>query len=238
MARSGKRYRESAALIEENRSYQPLEAISLVKQAATAKFDETVELHLRTGSDPRHADQMVRGVANLPHGVGKPIRVVVFTQGEAVATAQEAGADFVGSDDLIKRVQEDGWTDFDVSIATPDVMGRVGRLGPILGRRGLMPNPRTGTVVQPQDIPRAVDEAKKGRVEYRLDRTAIIHVPIGCASFQEQQLLDNLTVLMDNIMRARPSGVKGQFIRAAFLTSTMGPSVSLDVASTTALRVE
>ena len=238
MAKTGRRYREAAALIEADKHYEPLEAISLVKQAAKAKFDETVELHLRTGSDPRHADQMVRGVANLPHGVGKPIRVVVFTQGEAVATAQEAGADFVGGDDLIKRVQEDGWVDFDVSIATPDMMGRVGRLGPILGRRGLMPNPRTGTVVQPGDIPRAVDEAKKGRVEYRLDRTSLIHAPIGRVSFEEQQLLDNLTVLMDNITRARPSGVKGQFIRAAFLTSTMGPSVSLDVASATALRVE
>ena len=237
MATGGKRYRESVALIEEGVDYEPDAAISLVKQCATAKFDETVELHLRTGSDPRHADQMVRGVANLPHGVGKPIRVVVFTQGEAVATAEEAGADFVGSDDLIKRIQ-DGWTDFDVSIATPDMMGRVGRLGPILGRRGLMPNPRTGTVVQPDDIPRAVDEAKKGRVEYRLDRSSLIHVPIGRASFEDQQLLDNMTTLMDNIMRARPSGVKGQFIRSAFLTSTMGPSVSLDVASATALRVE
>lgn len=237
MATRGKRYRESAALLEADKSYEPGEAISLVKKGATAKFDETVELHLRTGADPRHADQMIRGVANLPHGVGKTIRVVVFTQGEAVATAEDAGADAVGSDELIKRI-EGGWTDFDVSIATPDMMGRVGRLGPILGRRGLMPNPRTGTVVQPEDVPRAINEAKKGRVEYRLDRTALIHVPIGRASFEENQLLDNLTMLMDNIMRARPSGVKGQFIRSAFLTSTMGPSVNMDVASASALRVE
>ena len=237
MTKRGKRYRESAALRDEDKSYEPEEAISLLKQGATAKFDETVELHLRTGADPRHADQMVRGVANLPHGVGKQVRVLVFAQGEAVATAEEAGADFAGSDELIQRI-EGGWTDFDVSIATPDMMGRVGRLGPILGRRGLMPNPRIGTVVQPEDIPKAVDEAKKGRVEYRLDRTSLIHVPIGRASFEEGQLLDNLTTLVDNIMRARPSGVKGQFIRSAFLTSTMGPSVSMDVASTTALRVE
>ena len=237
MAMRGKRYRESAALTDPNKSYEPGEAISLVKQGATAKFDETVELHLRTGADPRHADQMVRGVANLPHGVGKSIRVVVFTQGEAVVTAEDAGADAVGSDELIKRI-EGGWTDFDVSIATPDMMGRVGRLGPILGRKGLMPNPRTGTVVQPEDVPRAVNEAKKGRVEYRVDRTSLIHVPIGRASFEDSQLLDNLTMLMDNIMRARPSGIKGQFIRSAYLTSTMGPSVALDIASTTALRVE
>ena len=237
MATRGKRYRESAAFLEADKNYEPDEAISLVKKGATAKFDETVELHLRTGADPRHADQMVRGVANLPHGVGKTIRVVVFTQGAAIATAEDAGADAVGSDDLIKRI-EGGWTDFDVSIATPDMMGRVGRLGPILGRRGLMPNPRTGTVVQPGDVPKAVNEAKKGRVEYRLDRTAVIHVPIGRASFEESHLLDNLTMLMDNIMRSRPSGVKGQFIRSAFLTSTMGPSVNMDVASASALRVE
>ena len=237
MAMRGKRYRESAALTDPNKSYEPGEAISLVKQGATAKFDETVELHLRTGADPRHADQMVRGVANLPHGVGKSIRVVVFTQGEAVVTAEDAGADAVGSDELIKRI-EGGWTDFDVSIATPDMMGRVGRLGPILGRKGLMPNPRTGTVVQPEDVPRAVNEAKKGRVEYRVDRTSLIHVPIGRASFEDSQLLDNLTMLMDNIMRSRPSGIKGQFIRSAYLTSTMGPSVALDIASTTVLRVE
>ena len=237
MAKRGKRYRGAAALIEEDRSYEPGEAVALAKKSASAKFDETVELHLRTGADPRHADQMVRGVASLPHGVGKTIRVAVFAQGEAATSARDAGADFVGDDDLIKRI-EGGWTDFDVSIAVPDMMGRVGRLGRILGRRGLMPNPRTGTVVQPEDLPRAIADAKKGRVEYRLDRTALIHVPIGKASFEEQQLLDNLTVLVDNIVRARPSGVKGQFIRAAYLTTTMGPSIKMDVASTTALRVE
>ncbi len=237
MARRGKRHLTATAAIEKDFEYQPEEAVSLAKKNATAKFDETVELHLRTGADPRHADQMIRGVALLPHGVGKTVRVTVFTQGEAVSVAEEAGADFVGSDEIIKRVEE-GWVDFDVSIATPDMMGRIGRLGRILGRRGLMPNPRTGTVVQPEELPRAIREAKLGRVEYRVDRTSLIHVPIGKASFEENQLMDNLTALMDNIVRARPSGVKGQYIRTAFLTTTMGPSVRMDVASTSALRVE
>ena len=237
MAKHGKRYMEAKSLIEEGRDYSPEEAISIAKKAATSKFDETVELHIRTGADPRHADQMVRGVTTLPHGIGKPVRVLVFTQGEAVTAAERAGADFAGGDDMVKKV-EGGWTDFDVSIATPDMMGRVGKLGKILGRRGLMPNPRTGTVVQPQDVPRAIDEAKKGRVEFRLDRTSLIHVPIGKASFDESKLMDNLTSVMDNIVRARPSGVKGQYIRAAYVTTTMGPSVSMDVAAATALKVE
>ncbi len=237
MARRGKRHATATAAINKDFEYQPEEAVSLAKSNATAKFDETVELHLRTGADPRHADQMIRGVALLPHGVGKTVRVTVFTQGEGVGVAEEAGADFVGSDEIIKRV-EDGWVDFDVSIATPDMMGRIGRLGRILGRRGLMPNPRTGTVVQPDELPRAIREAKLGRVEYRVDRTSLIHVPIGKASFEVDQLMDNLTALMDNIVRARPSGVKGQYIRTAFLTTTMGPSVKIDVASASALRVE
>lgn len=237
MPKHGKRYLEAASLIEKDRGYEPSEAIALAKESASAKFDETVELHIRTGADPRHADQMVRGVVLLPHGVGKPVRVAVFAQGEAASAANEAGADVVGDDDLIKRV-EGGFTEFDVSIATPDMMGKVGRLGRILGRKGLMPNPRTGTVVQPDDIPKAVGDAKKGRVEFRLDRTSIIHVPIGKASFEEEKLLDNLTELMDNIVRARPSGVKGQFIRSAYITTTMGPSIGLDVAGATALKVE
>ena len=237
MPKHGKRYREAASLIEKDRGYEPSEAISLAKESASTKFDETVELHIRTGADPRHADQMVRGVVLLPHGVGKPVRVAVFAQGEAASAANEAGAEFVGDDDLIKRV-EGGFSDFDVSIATPDMMGKVGRLGRVLGRKGLMPNPRTGTVVQPDDIPKAVGDAKKGRVEFRLDRTSIIHVPIGKASFEEEKLLDNLTELMDNIVRARPSGVKGQFIRSAYITTSMGPSIGMDVASTTALKVE
>ena len=237
MAKPGTRYREAADLIDRDARYAPDEGIGLAKKTGSAKFDETVELHLRTGADPRHADQMIRGVVILPHGVGKPVRVMVFAQGEAIAAAEKAGADFIGDDDLIKKI-EGGWADFDVSIATPDMMGKVGRLGRVLGRKGLMPNPRTGTVVQPEDIPRAIDEAKKGRVEFRLDRTAIVHVTIGKASFEENQLLDNLTAIMDSIGRARPSGVKGQFVRSAYLTTTMGPSIPLDVAATTALRVE
>ena len=224
-------------LVDPEREYAPGEAVELARRTATAGFDETVELHLRTGADPRHADQMVRGVVVLPHGVGKQVRVLVFAQGEAVGIAERAGADFVGSDDLVKRI-EGGWTDFDVSIATPDMMSRVGRLGRILGRRGLMPNPRTGTVVQAEDVPRVVEEAKKGRVEFRLDRTSLIHAPIGRASFEETLLMENLTTLMDNVVRARPSGVKGQFIRAAHLTTSMGPSIRMNVADATALKVE
>ena len=237
MVKRGKRYAQAEALIDRETEYQPPEAVALVKKTATANFDETVELHLRTGADPRHADQMVRGVAILPHGVGKPVRTLVFAQGETMLIAEEAGADRVGNDDVIKEI-EDGWLEFDVSIATPDMMGKIGKLGRILGRRGLMPNPRTGTVVKPEDIPKAVADAKKGRVEYRLDRTGMIHVPLGKASFDDQLLLDNLTMLMDNVVRARPAGVKGQFIRAGFLTTTMGPSVPLDVATASALRVE
>ena len=237
MPTAGKRYSQAKTLLEEDRRYEPSEAVVLAKKAATAKFDETVELHLTTGADPRHADQGVRGVAILPHGIGKPVRTLVFAQGEAEATAQAAGADFAGGDDLIKQI-EDGWIEFDVSIATPDMMGKIGKLGRILGRRGLMPNPRTGTVVSADEIPRAVADAKKGRVEYRLDRTGLIHAPIGKASFNPDQLLDNLTTLMDNVIRSRPTGVKGEFIRAAYLTTTMGPSIPMDVASVSALRVE
>jgi large subunit ribosomal protein L1 len=237
MERRGKRYREAVSLIEAEREYEPREAIALAKETATANFDETVEVHLRTGADPRHSEQMVRGVALLPHGLGKQVRVAVFAQGEAAAIALDAGVEEVGGDELIKKI-EDGWIDFDVSIATPDLMGRIGRLGRILGRRGLMPNPRTGTVVQTENIAKAIADAKKGRVEYRLDRTSIIHVPIGKASFEEDHLFDNLTTLMDNIVRARPSGLKGQFIRSAYLTTTMGPSISMDITGVTELTIE
>jgi len=237
MVKRTKRYLEAVTAIDLDAEYGPQEAVALTKRMATAKFNETVELHLRTGADPRHADQLVRGVTVLPHGVGKTVRVVVFTEGEAASAAEKAGADYVGSVDLIARVEQ-GWTDFDVSIATPDMMARVGRLGRILGRRGLMPNPKTGTVVQPQNVPGAVEEAKKGRVEYKLDRTAGIHVIIGKSSFEEKQLLDNLTAVMDNVVRARPSGVKGEYIRSAFISSTMGPSIRLNVTSATALKIE
>ena len=237
MVKRGKRYSEAVSILEDDKEYEPIEAIDLAKKAATAKFDETVELHLRTNDDRRHAYQLVRGVAVLPHGVGKPVRVVVFAEGEAVSIAQEAGADFVGSDDLVKKV-EGGWTDFDVSIATPDMMSRVGKLGRVLGRKGLMPNPKTGTVVQSGDVGRAVAEAKKGRVEYRLDKSSLIHVAFGKASFESTQLMDNLTSIMDNIVRSRPSGVKGEYIQSAFLTTTMGPSIRLDVTSASELKIE
>jgi large subunit ribosomal protein L1 len=210
----------------------------MVKAAATSKFDETIELHVRTGADPRHADQQVRGVASLPHGTGKTVRITVFAQGEGITNAQNAGADFIGDDELIKKIQQDGWSEFDVSIATPDMMGKVSKLGKVLGRKGLMPNPRTGTVVKTEDIGRAVKEARKGRVEFRLDRTSIMHVAIGKASFNEQQLTDNLTSVMDHVMRARPSGVKGEFLRSAFLTSTMGPSVPVDIAALSELKLD
>ena len=237
MVKHGKRYDDASSSVDEDRNYSTEEAVSIVKKNATAKFDETVEIHLRTGADPRHADQMVRGVALLPHGVGKTVRTLVFCQGDAMDVARQAGADHVGNDDLVKDIQ-DGWLDFDVTIATPDMMGKVGRLGQRLGRRGLMPNPRTGTVVPPEDIGRAVEEAKRGRVEFRLDRSSIIHSLIGKASFEEQQLVENLSTLMDTILRQRPSGVKGQFLKSAFLTSTMGPSVPIDVASLGAITVE
>jgi len=237
VVKHSKRYTQIAEKIDSQRLYTPEEAIDLIKEVASAKFDETVELHLRTASDPRHSDQLVRGVVTLPHGLGKPIRVLVFTMGEAAAMAREVGAEYVGDDDLIKQI-EGGWMEFDVALATPDMMGRIGKLGRFLGRKGLMPNPRTGTVVQPQDIPGAVEEAKKGRLEYRMDRTALIHVPIGKAGFEGQQLLDNLSAVMEAIVRAQPTSVKGQFIRGAYLTTTMGPSVKLDVVAATALRVE
>ena len=237
MVKHSKRYTQTAEKIDPQRLYTPEEAIDLIKEVASAKFNETVELHLRTASDPRHSDQLVRGVVTLPHGLGKPIRVLVFTMGEAAAMAREVGAEHVGDDDLIKQI-EGGWMEFDVALATPEMMGRIGKLGRFLGRKGLMPNPRTGTVVQPQDIPSAVEEAKKGRLEYRMDRTALIHVPIGKAGFEGQQLLDNLSAVMEAIVRAQPTSVKGQFIRGAYLATTMGPSVKLDVLAVTALRVE
>jgi large subunit ribosomal protein L1 len=235
MAKQSRRYAALAERVEADRLYQPGEAIQLLKELSTVKFDETVEVHLRTTSDPRHADQMLRGVAVLPHGLGKQVRVLVFASGEAADAARQAGADYVGDDDLIKQIEE-GWMEFDISLAVPEVMPKIGRLGRILGRRGLMPNPRTGTMVQPQDLPRVIQEAKAGRVEYRTDRTAIIHCPIGKVSFDADRLLENLAVLMDGILRAKPATVKGPFLRTAYLTSSMGPGISLDPASLQALR--
>ena len=228
MGQRGKRYKEAVKSIVEDKDYSPNEALDLAKETSKAKFDETVELHLRTNSDPRHADQLVRGVAILPHGLGKEIRVLVFASGEAASIATNSGADYVGDDDLIQKVA-DGWLDFDVAIATPEQMGKISKLGRVLGRKGLMPNPRTGTVVQPEGFDRAIKEAKQGRVEFRLDRTAIIHVPLGKVSFDTDMLLENMTALVTTVMNARPSGVKGNFIKTAYLTTTMGPSIKLDL---------
>ena len=235
MVKHSKRYAAVAEKVEEDRLYDPQAAIALTKDLSTAKFDETVELHLRTNCDPRHADQMVRGVAAMPHGLGKTVRVLVFADSEAAEIARAAGADFAGEDDLIAQV-ESGWAEFDIGLAVPNVMPKIGKLGRVLGRRGLMPNPRSGTMVQPQDLPRAIQEAKAGRLEYRTDRTAIIHCPIGKVSFETNQLLDNLSSLMDAIVRDRPDGVKGTFLRSAYLTSSMGPSVPLDMSVLQALN--
>jgi large subunit ribosomal protein L1 len=234
LAKHGKSYRAAMERIEEGRLYEPQEAVKLLKETAYAKFDETVELHVRTGLDTRHADQQLRGTLVLPHGLGKTQRVLVFAEGEGARLATEAGADDVGSDDLIKKI-EGGWLEFDIALATRDMMGKVGRLGRVLGPRGLMPNPRTNTVVEADDLPKAIREAKQGRVEFRTDRTALVHVPIGKVSFSEEALLANLSALVDAIQRERPAGAKGQFIRTATLTATMGPGIKLDVQPTLAL---
>lgn len=230
MSTHGKKYREATKLADRTRAYPPEEAIALAKEASYAKFDETVELHLKMGVNPRSADQQVRGVVLLPHGLGKRTRVLVFAQGEGIRLAEEAGADNAGADDLIKQI-EDGWLEFDVSIATPDMMPKVAKLGRILGRRGLMPNPKSGTVVPPQDLARVIEEARKGRAEFRLDRTAIIHLPIGKASFEKEKLLENLASAVEAIVRAKPGGAKGQYIRTASLSTSMGPGFKLDVSS-------
>ncbi|MFH1031041.1 MAG: 50S ribosomal protein L1 [Chloroflexota bacterium] len=234
MADKGKKYQEAAKLLDKTKQYAPEEAIDLAKKMARAKFDETVELHLRMGIDPKDATQQVRGVALLPHGLGKKVRVLVFAQGEAARVAESAGADFVGGDEIVKKI-EDGWVDFDISIATPDMMGKVGRLGKILGRKGLMPNPKSGTVVAANDLPRVVQDARKGRAEFKLDRTAIIHMPVGKVSFENDKLMGNLTSIVESIMKAKPSGAKGQYVKSATLTTTMGPGIELDLKTTLAL---
>jgi large subunit ribosomal protein L1 len=234
MARHGKNYQDAVKLVDRTGIYPPLEAIELAKKTAHAKFDETVELHLRMGVDPRDASQQVRGVALLPYGLGKKVRVLVFAQGEGVRIAETAGADYVGGDELAKKI-EDGWLDFETVIATPDMMGKVGKLGKILGRKGLMPNPKSGTVVPAADLPRVIEDARKGRVEFRLDRTAIIHVPLGKASFESDKLMANLTAVMEMVIKAKPSGAKGQYVKTASLATTMGPGISLDLKPTLAL---
>ena len=236
MTKHGKKYQEAVKLLDKTRDYSPEEAVEMTKRIASAKFDETVELHLRMGVDPRNATQQVRGVALLPHGLGKQVRVLVFAQGEAARIAETAGADYVGADELTKKI-EDGWLEFDMAIATPDMMSRVGKLGRILGRKGLMPNPKSGTVVSAEDLPGAIEDARKGRVEFKLDRTAIIHVPLGKISFEEDNLLGNLIAVIEAIVKAKPSGAKGQYIRSAYITSTMGPGIRLDLRPTLALTL-
>ena len=234
MARRSKSYQDAVKLIDSTKTYSPPEAIMLAKKMAHTKFDETVELHLRMGVDPRNATQQVRGVTLLPYGLGKKVRVLVFAQGEAEKIAETAGADFAGGDELVKKIN-DGWLEFDTALATPDMMSKVGRLGKILGRRGLMPNPKSGTVVAAADLPRAINDARKGRVEFKLDRTAIIHVPLGKVSFEDDKLIGNLTAVIEAVMKAKPSGAKGQYIRTASLTTTMGPGIRLDPKPTLSL---
>ncbi len=224
----GKKYVESAKLVDRMVQYELTEAIDLVKKTAVAKFDETIEAHIRLGVDGRHADQQVRGAVVLPHGTGKTVRVLVFAKGDKVAEAEAAGADHVGGEELIPKIQNDGWLDFDVVVATPDMMGVVGRLGRVLGPKGLMPNPKAGTVTM--DVTKAVNDIKAGKIEYRLDKANIIHVPVGKASFTEEQLNDNLSTLMDAIVKAKPSSAKGQYLKSVTITSTMGPGIKVNTA--------
>jgi len=222
----GKKYTEAAKLVDRATQYDVAEAISLVKKTAVAKFDETVEAHIRLGVDGRHADQQVRGAVVLPHGTGKTVRVLVFAKGDKVAEAEAAGADFVGGEELIPRIQNEGWFDFDVVVATPDMMGVVGRLGRVLGPKGLMPNPKAGTVTM--DVTKAVNDIKAGKIEYRLDKANIIHCPVGKASFTEEQLTENFNTLMDAIIKAKPASAKGTYMKSVTITSTMGPGVKVN----------
>lgn len=228
MAKHGKKYLAAAAKVDHDREYNPREAIALIKETSITSFDATVEIHIRLGVDPRHADQQVRSVVVLPHGTGKAVRVVVFAEGDGASLAREAGADYVADDDeMIKKIQN-GWTDFDVAIATPDMMGKVGRLGRVLGPRGLMPNPKAGTVVSAEDIPRVVNETKAGRVEFRVDKTSNLHVSIGKVSFDENQIYENMNALMEAVRKARPASSKGIYVRRVTLTTTMGPGIKVD----------
>lgn len=222
----GKKYTDSKKLIEQNKQYDPAEAVALVKQTGKAKFDETIELSVRLGVDPRHADQQVRGTVVLPHGTGKTVRVLVFAKGDKAEEARAAGADYVGDNDLADKIKNENWFDFDVAVATPDMMGVVGKIGRILGPKGLMPNPKTGTVTM--DITKAIEEIKAGKVEYRIDKTAIAHVPIGKVSFDAEKLTENLNVLMGAINRAKPASAKGVYVKSLYLSSTMGPSIRVN----------
>ncbi|NOX63881.1 MAG: 50S ribosomal protein L1 [Chloroflexi bacterium] len=235
MPKHGKNYRIVAAQLDRDKLYEPEEAIETLKKHAFARFNETFELHLRMGVDPRHADQMVRGVVVMPRGTGKEVKILVFADGEAALIAEEAGADYVGLDEYVQKIQK-GWLDFDMVIAIPQAMSKVGRLGRILGPRGLMPSPKSGTIVQPQDIKRVIDEARKGRVEYRVDKTANIHIPFGKREFETEALLENLAAAVDSVLRNRPAASKGAYIRKAHIALTMTPSVRVDVNALAALR--
>ena len=224
----GKKYSDAAKAFDRATQFEPAEAIALAKKSAVAKFDETIEVHIRTGCDGRHADQQIRGAVVLPNGTGKEVKVLVFAKGDKLTEAEAAGADFVGGDELIPKIQNDGWLDFDVVVATPDMMGVVGRLGKVLGPKGLMPNPKAGTVTM--DVTKAVKDIKAGKIEYRLDKSNIIHVPVGKASFDEEKLAENFNALMEAIVKAKPSTLKGQYLRSITLTSTMGPGVRVSVA--------
>jgi large subunit ribosomal protein L1 len=229
MAKHGKRYSESKAMVDREHEYEPAEAVKLLKETKTAKFDESVEVHIRTGLNVRHADEQLRGTIALPHGLGKDVTIAVFAQGDKAREAEEAGADFVGADDLAKKI-EDGWTDFDVAIATPDMMPVVGKLGRVLGPQGKMPNPKVGTVTM--DVKKAVEESKSGKVEYRTDRTAIVHLNIGKTSFDERQLLENYAAVIDEMIRAKPSAAKGRYLRSITIASTMSPGIKVDPSRT------
>ena len=237
MPKRGKKHKEASSLVDKTNEYPPEEAIELAKKASRAKFDEAVEIHMRMGLDPRHADQQVRGLTLLPHGTGKQVRVLVFAQGDSAGVAEEAGADYVGSDDLIKKVEE-GWLEFDTAIATRDMMNKIGKLGKILGRRGLMPNPRSGTIAQPEDLPKVIAESRKGRMEFRLDKTAVIHATLGKISFENGQLLENLAAFIDSVIRAKPTGAKGQYVKNISLCTTQGPGITLDLPATLGLKPE
>ncbi|MBQ1527628.1 MAG: 50S ribosomal protein L1 [Lachnospiraceae bacterium] len=228
MMKHGKKYQEAAKLVERGTLYEPADAISLVKKTASAKFDETVEVHIKTGCDGRHAEQQIRGAVVLPNGTGRTTRVLVFAKGDKIAEAEAAGADHVGGDELIPKIQNEGWLDFDVVVATPDMMGVVGRLGKVLGPKGLMPNPKAGTVTM--DVAKAVKDIKAGKIEYRLDKTNIIHAPIGKASFDEDKLNENFNTLMEALVKAKPSALKGQYMKSIVLATTMGPAVKVSTA--------
>lgn len=227
MPRHGKNYRKAAELVDPDVLHGPMEALKLAQETSFTKFDGTIEVHMRMGVDPRHAEQQIRETVMLPHGLGKAVRVLVFAEGDDARLAEQAGADHIADDETIEKIQN-GWTGFDTTVATPSMMGKVGRLGKILGPRGLMPNPKAGTVVQGEDLPRVVDELKAGRVEFRLDRTANLHVPIGKASFETQQLYENMAALVDTVLRVRPASAKGIYIRKVVVTSTMGPGIRVD----------